>query len=75
MGVKWIVGEWGGSKRSGRKTSEDGVAQIQTQKDRGLDWDVGGEDRGRWADMGYILEAAWTGLINELDVKGERGRN
>lgn len=51
---------------------EEGVAQIQAQEDRGLDRDVGSEDRGRWADTGYILETAWTGLMNELDIKGER---
>lgn len=62
-------------KRSSRESSEEGVIEIQGQEDRGLDRDFGDEDRSMWADTGYILEAAWTGRINELDVKGERGRN
>ena len=43
-----------GVKRSSRKSSEEGVAQIQAQEDRGLDEDVGDYDRSRWADMDYI---------------------
>lgn len=62
-----------GGKKSSRKSSEEGVAQIQRQRERRLDWEVACEVRSRRADTGFILEAAWTGLINEVDIKVERG--